>query len=97
MPSELDDGNLLELTGKFISRLDDDTRDLSDKKCYGIVTAQFNRVQIPHGDDQDGCIIELSGKYFVTIQNSGAWHSFCNISFSYFYMWHWWNILGTVY
>ena len=31
---------------------------------------------------------ELSGKYFVTIQNSGAWHSFCNISFSYFYMWH---------
>ena len=31
---------------------------------------------------------ELSGKYFVTVQNSGARHSFCNISFSYFYMWH---------
>lgn len=61
MPSELDDGNLLELTGKFISRLDDDIRDLSDKKCYGIVTAQFNRVQIPHGDDQDGCIIAYRG------------------------------------
>ena len=40
--------------------------------------------------------IKLNGKYFVTVQNSGAWHSFCNISFGYFYMWHWWNILGIL-
>ena len=68
MPSELDDGNLLELTGKFISRLADDFRDLSDKKCYDIVTAQFNRdhvVQIPHGNDQDCCIIAYRGNVGV--------------------------------
>ena len=34
------------------------------------------------------CGTQLSGKYFVTVQDSGARHSFCNISFSYFYMWH---------
>ena len=62
MPNELVDENLRELTGKFINRLADDLRDLSDKKCYDIVNAQFNRdhvVQMPHVvvDDQDGCII----------------------------------------
>ena len=48
----------------------------------------------PNEGDCSG--MELSGKYFVTVQNSGARHSFCNISFSYFLYVALWNILGTV-
>ena len=60
MQNELDDENLRELTGTLISRHDDDFRDVSEKKFYDIMNAQFNHdhvVQMPYVNDPDGCII----------------------------------------